>query len=456
MCDQQLILLRGELETRLKGKEWGKQIQGAPQRVILMAHCKVLVSTPSAMALQLSGSGLKYNSLFANINHCNQIGQDTFRSTAVRMERVGHLSYEMSKSGGIIETMLKYMEPDQSEIRNKLFQSYIMAGVNSIEESVTLIRQVDEEFKVWVKVTVDLLRALDDKAASNQTRNRETEGKIKAQLLEKKLLEKELEVEKRELEDFEKRFQKAIRTYEHIVNSLPGTIASAGAMVAAATAVGLGPEVLAMVAAFGGMHHAWLWCRQQTRKSTIRSLENETSTLRDRLKQLSGEHQSIQEVVTIVKKTLQDLQQLQEQITHFMDFLMNIQTIMAIKIFKNDPDVKKEILSDALLMKNRFLIASKATALYNEVSQAFVIPGVHWVTGLCPIDLPDDVIEEKVQEIEIWKAKICNGAEKLISKRIGELDLELEVLNRESLQSFRKVAPELFAKVWEISNEDLK
>jgi hypothetical protein len=77
---------------------------------------------------------------------------------------------------------------------------------------------------------------------------------------------------------------------------------------------------------------------------------------------------------------------------------------------------EQEILSDALLMKNRFLIASKAAALYNEVSQAFVIPGVRWVAGLCLIDLPDDVIEEKVEEIEIWRAKICNGAEKLISK----------------------------------------
>ncbi|KAH7144229.1 hypothetical protein B0J13DRAFT_622795 [Dactylonectria estremocensis] len=477
MEQQQLLSLRDELKNYLKPQEWGIQIQGAPQCVILMAQCKLLVSKPSAMALQLTGSGLKYDSLFANINHCTQLGQDTFRSTAVRMERVGHLAHEMSKPGGIIETMLKYIDPKQSSIRDKRFHSYVMTGLNTIDESVTMIRQVGREFTEWGTVTANLLRALEEKAASNTTRQIETKNTLEAQSLEKQRLEKELELEKKELEDLEKRFQKAIQTYEQIVNSLPATIVSAGAMVAAAAAVGLAPEVLAVGTAYGSMNYAWIWFRQNTRKSTIRTLDNETSSLRDRLEQLSGETKSINEVARIVKGTLADLNQLQVQIKLFMEFLENIQTMMAIikdgkdRVFmknltlldreelKRDTDLKKEILSDALLMKNRFLIASKAAALYNDVSRGFVIPGVRWVAELC-IDSRDDSVEDKVKEIEMWRVKLCNGAKQLIAKRVGELDTELQVLNRESIRSFRTVAPELFEKVMgevrEMSDGDLK
>jgi hypothetical protein len=60
MEDHQILRLRDDLDSELKSQLWARQIQGAPQCVILMAECKLLVSKSSAMTLDLSGCGLRY------------------------------------------------------------------------------------------------------------------------------------------------------------------------------------------------------------------------------------------------------------------------------------------------------------------------------------------------------------------------------------------------------------
>ncbi|KAM0075191.1 hypothetical protein ACKRZS_012744 [Fusarium odoratissimum] len=129
------------------------------------------------------------------------------------------------------------------------------------------------------------------------------------------------------------------------------------------------------------------------------------------------------------------------------DVLMEDLTLEDRKELKCDTKLKRGILSDALLMKNRFIVVSKATGLFNEVSECFVIPGVRWVTGLCLIEPADEVVADKLKEIELWKAKTCKEAEDLIIKRVNELGIELEVLNRESMKSFGEAAPEILEKM---------
>lgn len=68
-----------------------------------------------------------------------------------------------------------------------------------------------------------------------------------------------------------------------------------------------------------------------------------------------------------------------------------------------------------MLIKNNFFIASKASAVYNEVSAYFVIPGVRWLSEFNLINSPDDDIEEKLMEIKEWNVKICKGADELIT-----------------------------------------
>lgn len=60
MGDAQLVSSYDELIHQNKPHSWGKQIQQAPQCIILMARCKLLVSRSSLISLDISGYGLKY------------------------------------------------------------------------------------------------------------------------------------------------------------------------------------------------------------------------------------------------------------------------------------------------------------------------------------------------------------------------------------------------------------
>jgi hypothetical protein len=67
-------------------------------------------------------------------------------------------------------------------------------------------------------------------------------------------------------------------------------------------------------------------------------------------------------------------------------------------------------------MKTRFLFASKASELYNDVSEQFIIPGVNWLSGIHLEEGSEEAIDKRVAEIEQWRMKICIGAENLTAK----------------------------------------
>lgn len=67
-------------------------------------------------------------------------------------------------------------------------------------------------------------------------------------------------------------------------------------------------------------------------------------------------------------------------------------------------------------MKDRFLIASKAAALYNEISDMCIIPGVAWVGGLCFVHSSNDAYEESILEIQTQERQLCERPRQLITQ----------------------------------------
>nr|XP_036574665.1 uncharacterized protein CTRU02_15402 [Colletotrichum truncatum]KAF6781122.1 hypothetical protein CTRU02_15402 [Colletotrichum truncatum] len=142
-----------------------------------------------------------------------------------------------------------------------------------------------------------------------------------------------------------------------------------------------------------------------------------------------------------------------------MEYLANIQLFMEDVNFGKDnvvlghlsPENRRKLLRDkrlkdklirnALLMKNRFVFAHKATSLYNEVSDLFIMPSVRWATKFQMIDAADDVLKKRVEEIEDWDGRICGEAAALIKKRAEELNKGLEAMNRELLETLKEHAP---------------
>ncbi|PVH69944.1 hypothetical protein DL98DRAFT_661415 [Cadophora sp. DSE1049] len=433
--DEQVIQVGKELQAQVRSQQWGLNVRAGPECVLILAECQLLSSKSQAMALDLSGSGLPYSTLFANVGHCTQIGAETFRRTGERMGRVWFLTNDMGKPGGMIESMLKYLDPNQSAARDKRLQLYIT------------------------------------KSPTNEQQKIKTKNMLEEHEMEKKNKEEELMQQRKLLQEYEAKYQKAFAIYQKLVNNLPignlASIAGIGSAIAAATAVGLAPELFVIGLIGGGMQYMFLDTTRQKGASAVQRLEREATNLRNILLQLSGEAKSIVGLADIIRQALSRLNILQQQIDMFMEFLIKIQTMIKIAtdrrdwVFKpdqtkeerkeewEDADLKREILSESYIMKTRFLLASKASALYNEVSELFVIPGFSWLTEVRLTDGSDDMAEKMVAEIERQRTEICKGAEKHIALREDELKKSLDTLARDSAESFRKVAPDLWVETVE-------
>jgi hypothetical protein len=57
--------------------------------------------------------------------------------------------------------MMKYLDPNQSEARDKRFREYVSKGQEMIHESVDVIADVREDFSRWRNLTTALLGALE-------------------------------------------------------------------------------------------------------------------------------------------------------------------------------------------------------------------------------------------------------------------------------------------------------
>jgi hypothetical protein len=65
--------------------------------------------------------------------------------------------------------MMKYLDPNQSEARDRQLKRYISSGQNMVTESVDKIAAIRADFAQWRQLTTDILRALDEKAGNLPT-----------------------------------------------------------------------------------------------------------------------------------------------------------------------------------------------------------------------------------------------------------------------------------------------
>ncbi|KAG7408187.1 hypothetical protein Forpe1208_v011836 [Fusarium oxysporum f. sp. rapae] len=333
------------------------------------------------------------------------MGQETFRSASEQMGRVAVLTKAKSEVEGTIECIVRYIHKKHGTVRNVRLQSLITSGLRAVDESVNTIAHVKENFSQWKYETQNVLRALDEKTTSNETQKKEAERKI----VGTQRYEETLQKHRQKLEESREVFNEALQDYKDTYNDFRTRAPGVDAVFSAMAALFMNPKLIV-----AGMSA---------------------------------------DVVAILNKTLEDLTKLQEQIENFLEFLLGIQKIMAViddghdrVLMRNlapddldelnrDPELKRDFLRDADRMKDRFLIASKAAALYNEISDMCIIPGVAWVGGLCFVHSSNDAYEESILEIQTQERQLCERPRQLITQRVDEISIELEVLSRKSAKS---------------------
>ena len=146
----------------------------------------------------------------------------------------------------------------------------------------------------------------------NTQRKRETDNELRKREMEKRQKQEELKQQREWIEDYKARYGKALEIYENLVNNLPSwlltpydakceltkgattaSLAGVGAIVAAAAATGLAPELLVVGTVGLGVQYFMLNSVQQARAAAVQRLELEASNLKRMLEELSGEAQSI-------------------------------------------------------------------------------------------------------------------------------------------------------------------
>ncbi|VTT59353.1 unnamed protein product [Fusarium fujikuroi] len=101
-------------------------------------------------------------------------------------------------------------------------------------------------------------------------------------------------------------------------------------------------------------------------------------------------------------------------------------TAQDIDDMNDDPQLKKDYLRDVSLMKERLSIASRATGLYTELSDKFILPAIDWVGTLSTLNLSDKAYGEMELQISAKRLELSEGAEQLVMKRVAEIGIELK------------------------------
>ncbi|SCN93011.1 uncharacterized protein FFE2_07549 [Fusarium fujikuroi] len=378
MTELELRSTHDDIHSQAQPQLWGKQIQEAPQCITLMAKCKLLLSKASMEGLEVSPNGPEQEPLLVVMGRFCRMGESTFRSTATRMKAVGRLTHDMWKLDGTLDSVTKHINMKPCRMRDLRLQSHMKSGLSKIGQSVSEISAVKDEFSEWRRTTNNLLDCLKNKTFSGR--------------------------------------------------ASPFVLAS----VIAST---ISDSPLGSIVRLGSQW--WLG-------TTIRRLEQQISTLNTVLVESRSENESLTKMIDILKITLEDLDKLQREISKFMDFLISIQDIVAevkdgddrvlikdltaqdIDDMNDDPQLKKDYLRDVSLMKERLSIASRATGLYTELSDKFILPAIDWVGTLSTLNLSDKAYGEMELQISAKRLELSEGAEQLVMKRVAEIGIELK------------------------------
>ncbi|CAF3452201.1 unnamed protein product [Fusarium graminearum] len=431
MDQQQLLPRRNDLQDQADPAKWGHQIQNAPECIILMARCKLLMSQQSITALDVHVKGLKYTSLRANIRECAQLGQDALRKTAEQMGTVNSLAYDMAKDSGIIDSIQRYtVNERQSVLWQRRREEYIKRGRNNVTKSVRIIAELKQDYVQWNEITKILLSALEQKTTDNMRDKKETEKRLAERQRERDRIQRRITAQAEATQHLKSTWEGLTRGFMIVRENSPRIeLRLTGVGV-----VAIGVPVLIQAALSAGL------------PGRMDYLQENIKVLDDRVNELHDEIGSTIGMRKLLEKTLQDLSNLQEQVELFMDFLIGIQRVMdniqgeqGLYLMecmtpddqdeiRQNHELREDYTNDGDLMKSKFTTAYMATTLYNEVSNTYIRPGVSWLTGLCFDDTEAD-FKKGILEIEEKRSELCGAAKELVDRRINEIRIDLKVVD---------------------------
>ncbi|KIW10035.1 hypothetical protein PV08_11811 [Exophiala spinifera] len=392
-----------------------------------------VVMTPSQLSLV-------QQNLYAEMKNCAAVGIHTLRRTGERMEDICRSASELGGPGGLIESMMRYLDPNQPEARDRQLKRYISNCIEKSTGSVNILTDVRRDFEAWRELTQNILGSLNNEYVSNKQKQKTNKDRLRQCELERVQNQKEMETKRQELEEFELRIGRGLKLFENLINGIPRV----GAALTSAAAIGLTPQVVLFTCVGLSVEYLILTSAAQEKTAAVQRVEREASALRDILEDLSSKDLTIAQVASIVRQALGRLDQLQQRVNMFLTLLIKLQKMVIIadsgksltldpathREERADPYIKKEILDGAYAMKIRFLFVSKVAELYNDIHNDLISPGANWLETFRPNESSQEDINKKLPEIEDLRGKICDYTEKMAATRYKELRESLETMPR--------------------------
>ncbi|EED11877.1 hypothetical protein TSTA_110570 [Talaromyces stipitatus ATCC 10500] len=463
-----VVRMHHTLQRDFGWQDWRLNLRAGPECIGILGQCLLITSRSDLIGIKLSGPGLEYETLFANISDCAEFGMETFRKTGEKMTRIASLSNELANSDGIIEKMLKFCNSNQDARRDRHLRRYILLGRKSVDECVVAINEIKEAFDKWSKKTSDLFKALEEAVGNKKSEAEQVKNEIVKSEKEKKQKEETREAEEKRLQAHYKAMEIVREKKEWYEDQAAKLVSAArvaegglAAAVASVSAVAISGNGLVLGVAAASIHYLTLKGDlsrmeedQARREMEIKGLMAKAVELQAALQKLSSEKSSIAEVMEIVRTSVYHLTALQAQINSFMDFLKQISTIIDLTVNKSnfvydiaedtdgliDTGIKKDLLDNAFDMRTRFHFVARASEIYKTISAQYIIPTIDKLPQLRLVDDgTDEEINSRLAALNTLRVEICLGAEEKTAKMHTDLKKDLRLIAQMSVVSFEPV-----------------
>ncbi|KAM6479464.1 hypothetical protein HDV62DRAFT_368673 [Trichoderma sp. SZMC 28011] len=469
--DTPIQLLDDKLLHREYGNlDWTQSFCAAPDCIGILGQCLLISFRPDLLSVKLEANGLRYKTLFGNIGDIVQCGTETFRETGEKMRSIAFSSHELSKPSGIIERMYDFCQPEQDISRDRQLRRYIQRSKEAIGECTAAIEEINDRFDKWSDMTKCLYQALIEAIANKASEAEIVESSIASTESELRIIEREQRRQEIRLLESRHRlqdFQQWQRNYIEYAVAQGVFLASSGLLSAtAATMSGVG---IFLGAAAAVLNYSVLQANtsnlenaQAERETRIDVMTEGATLLNTDLSKLFSKKRSIADVMKTIKDALYHVNQLQSQIRVFMQFLKQISTLISrnVDISKYvyntlehmedlvDPSIKEILLNDGFEMRVRFVFASRASALYNNISTQYILPIIDRVDSLCLFHSEtNDEIDRKLAELQDMKRKMVSATEECV--------IEMQEALKNDFDNMTRTAASQFDPVVEVPDEDV-
>ncbi|KAJ0131304.1 putative Fumarylacetoacetate hydrolase domain-containing protein 2 like protein [Fusarium oxysporum f. sp. albedinis] len=438
-----VVRMHNTLQREYGQQDWRLSLRAGPDCIGILGQCLLITSRSDLLGLKLTGPGLRYTTLFANVSDVAQFGMDTFRWTGEKMALIASSSDQLARRGGIIETMLKFCNPNQDACRDRHLLRYLQRGRKTVNECATAIREINKRFTIWSEMTQDLFKALEEMSAIKASETDAVKSELESNEAKKKLKEEEQAREEARLRERRPELQRSRKKKEwydnHAAKLATGAGVAEGGLVAVATttaaAVVSGISIVVGGAAVY-LHYSTL--RDDLSKmedelargeTSIKVMTAEAAQLQAALLKLSSEKSSIAQVMKIVQDAVRHVSQLQSRIKSFMEFLEQIASIIDSTVETSefvhdtaedtdgmmDPAIKQDLLNNAFDMTTRLTFASRASEIYKTVSAQYIIPTIDGLPDLRLLEAgTDSEINNRLVQLNEMRRDISLGTEQLV------------------------------------------